>query len=179
MLFRSNSCKNVFDESLIPTARLRNFYTHWRGLCDQAPIPPRSAFDIVEVPPPLIPHLILLDVLEGGRDFRYRVVGTGVRDNVGRDFTGETVEAYHHSHESLSVHDGYIAVVEHGIPDLYRATLLDIDKAFISYDRLAAPLAAPDGRIIQILACFELNITPPGEARLGDLAVSQRVPPRS
>jgi hypothetical protein len=138
--------------------RLRAFQAYWRTLAPEGAVPAYSAFDVVQVPRELLPFLILLDVLDGGRDFRYRVVGTRVVDAIGRDFTGETVSEYRHRHEPPAVAEGYRQVCAHQAPDLYTGTLESVGKDFIAYERLALPLAGDDGAVGFILACFQFDI---------------------
>lgn len=137
--------------------RLRAFQAYWRGLAPEGAVAAYSAFDVIQLPRALLPFLILLDVIEDGRDFRYRVVGTGVVDAIGRDFTGETVSEYRHRHEPPAVAEGYRRVCARRAPDLYQGTLESVGKEFIRYERLAMPLAGDDDRVAYILSCFEFR----------------------
>ncbi|WP_022729336.1 PAS domain-containing protein [Fodinicurvata sediminis] len=147
----------VQDANQITAQRLRDFHAHWKNLCNGAAVAERSAFDIVEAPLDLVGHLILLDVLEGGQDFGYRLVGTKVAEEIGRDFTGETVLQYHARHESREVIDGYAEIVKTGQPHLYQGNLYDLGRDYVTYERLAVPLTDSDGRIAFILACFQFE----------------------
>ena len=139
-----------------PTSpRLRACHGYWRSLAPADILPAYRDFDVVQVPRALLPHLILLDVLDDGRDVRYRVVGTAVVEAIGRDFTGETGSEYRHRHEPPTVAEGYRRVRDTGAPDLYRGTLESVGKEFIAYERLALPLARDDRQVGFILACFE------------------------
>jgi hypothetical protein len=66
---------------------LQQLLEYWRGKRNARPVPTRSSFDPVEIPS-LLPHLMLTEAVEGGEDFRYRVVGTAVVEAAGMDFTG-------------------------------------------------------------------------------------------
>jgi hypothetical protein len=137
--------------------RLRACQAYWRSLAPAGVLPPYRAFDVVQVPRDLLPFLVLLDVLDGGRDFRYRVIGTGVVQAVGRDFTGETVTEYRHRHEPPAVAEGYRRICATSTGDLYHGTLDSVGKEFIAYERLALPLAGEDGSVAYILACFQFD----------------------
>jgi len=154
----ANMSTSTFQKDL-ESPSLRAFFEHWRSLDSAGGIPPREAFDVIDVPPWILPHLILLDVLDGGRHFRYRVVGTGVVARIGRDFTGETVMTYSACHEDAQVQDGYTAVVETGQPHLYTATLRDVGRDHVTYHRLALPLLGHNGKVGFILACFAFGTT--------------------
>lgn len=145
----------VQEANRLTSERLRSFHNHWESLCNGGAVAKRSDFDIVEAPLALVGHLILLDVLDGGQDFRYRVVGTKIAEEIGRDFTGETVLEYHARHESREVIDGYAEIVKTGQPHLYHGSLYDLGRAYMTYERLAVPLMGPGGDIDFILACFQ------------------------
>jgi hypothetical protein len=153
-----------FDVTLQPSLpvdpaspRLRAFYAYWRGLAPAGAVPAYSGFDVVHVPRALLPFLILLEVLDAGADFRYRVVGTGVVEAIGRDFTGETVHEYSHRHEPPGVAEGYRHVRSLQAPDLYQGTLEAVGKGFIRYERLAVPFTGDAGDVEHILACFQFE----------------------
>lgn len=147
----------VQDANPIKSERLCSFYSYWTELCAGASMPERGAFDILEAPRALLGHLILLDVLEGGQDFRYRVVGTEIVEEIGREFTGETVLEYHARHESREVVDGYGDVVRTGMPHLYDGSLYDLGRDYVTYERLAVPIKGEGGGIAFILACFQFE----------------------
>ena len=141
----------------VVSPRLRAFLAYWAELRGEREMPARAEFDVRDVPRPIVAHLILLDVLDGGRAFRYRVVGTGVVAEIGREFTGETVEQYRRNHEGSSVQEGYAEVVRTGRANLYHGNLRDQDREHVVYERLAVPFAGPDGGVSAILACFDFD----------------------
>ena len=51
-------------------------------------LPSRRDIDPVEIPPKILPHLQIIDVVDGGARFRYRLIGTATVDAYGEDFTG-------------------------------------------------------------------------------------------
>ena len=59
---------------------------YWQSLASQA-LPNRHAIDPVQIPD-LLSNVMLLDVLEGGSDFRYRLAGTAVEHNFGAPIKG-------------------------------------------------------------------------------------------
>jgi hypothetical protein len=61
------------------------YWTRKRG---SRAMPGRRDIDPTEIPPRILPNLQLIDVLNGGARFRYRLVGTALVDAYGRDFTG-------------------------------------------------------------------------------------------
>jgi hypothetical protein len=59
---------------------------YWRSLASQG-LPNRHDIDPVDIPD-LLPNIMLLDVLPGGSDFRYRLAGTAVEHNFGKSIKG-------------------------------------------------------------------------------------------
>jgi hypothetical protein len=50
-----------------------------------------------------LPHIFMLDMLDGGQDFRYRLVGTRIVEGLGRDNTGKRLsEVYRDRPQALA-----------------------------------------------------------------------------
>ncbi len=63
----------------------------WSKRTRHGTVPDRADLDpLVEVPQ-LVPHIFLLDVLDGGADFRVRLIGTRIVSHYGRDSTGRRI----------------------------------------------------------------------------------------
>lgn len=60
---------------------------YWTAKRGKRSVPLRGDFDPIELKDHL-PSLFMLDVIEGGRDFRYRLIGTAITAISGRDVTG-------------------------------------------------------------------------------------------
>jgi hypothetical protein len=76
--------------SLIADERLKEGYAYWRRKAPGAKPPRRADFDPIEIPH-LLPHILLVDVLEHGR-FRYRLVATETRQQQKSDPTGRFLD---------------------------------------------------------------------------------------
>ena len=55
-------------------------FEYWQGKCAAGALPASRTLDPLEMPR-LLPHLLLKDVRRDPWDFRYRVVGTLVREH--------------------------------------------------------------------------------------------------
>ncbi len=73
--------------------RLRTLYLLWDGKRRGRTLPARSDFDHAELAP-WFGNLILLDVLEGGKDFHYRLFGVTLAEEAGFDMTGRKLSDY-------------------------------------------------------------------------------------
>lgn len=136
---------------------LAALYQYWEEKKGSGKILRRDHFDPVDVPD-LLSHLILLDVVDGGKNFHYRLVGTHIVTAIGRDFTGETVIQFHKGHEDISVIDGYFAVLEAGEPQLENRSLQNIGRDYITYERLLLPMSRSNGPTDSVLAGFQFHL---------------------
>lgn len=70
-------------------APVRPLYDYWQDDCDCALPVPKARIDPLALPPRLLAHVVLLDVVDDPADFRYRLIGTEITTLVGRDSTGK------------------------------------------------------------------------------------------
>jgi hypothetical protein len=70
---------------------LREIYAYWRVKRASRRMPSRRQIDPAEMPR-LLPHLVISEVVESGRRFRYRLTGTAIARAIGFDPTGRCVD---------------------------------------------------------------------------------------
>ena len=128
---------------------------YWTQLCDgrdagAQDLPAQIDFDPLAISVTL-PYVMLLDVVEGGADFRYRVYGREIAARFGRDLTGMLLsEAAVHAHIAaffLAVYRAALSrreaiLTEHAPPRTISVT---------SWRRLILPLAAGDASISRLV----------------------------
>jgi hypothetical protein len=51
-------------------------------------MPCKRDIDPIELPPKILPNLQLIEVIDRGVRFRYRLIGTALAEAYGRDFSG-------------------------------------------------------------------------------------------
>ncbi len=78
-------------DAIIADARLRALFGYWREKRGDRAMPARADLDPLEIPT-LLPIVGLVDVLDGGARFRYRLVGTEMVDVSGHDPTGRFLD---------------------------------------------------------------------------------------
>jgi hypothetical protein len=131
--------------------QLRFLMDYWTGLAGDRPMPPARAIDAVEMRPAL-GYVNLLDVVEEGRDFRYRVFGSAIAAVTGFDMTGrctsdlkartEAVEFALALHRAV-VERGTPLLIEHGPPSTLSS---------VAWHNLILPLAGTEGTVARLLA---------------------------
>ncbi len=79
------------DLQLEPFADLLDLHRHWLTLSRGRIAPARDEFDPTEIPPRILPKIMMVDVQHDPLDFSYRFWGTGIVDFHGVDLTGHSV----------------------------------------------------------------------------------------
>ena len=80
------------SEEAAPTQELRALLRYWGGLRKGDGLPHYAGFDVLDIPS-AVGFLMLLDVIDGGEDFHYRVYGTGIAQDTGFDMTGKRLSS--------------------------------------------------------------------------------------
>ena len=74
---------NYRDDPVLGTA-----LAYWIEKRGDRRMPSRRDIDPIEIPRKTLPNLQIIDVINGGARFRYRLVGTATVEAYGEDFTG-------------------------------------------------------------------------------------------
>lgn len=103
--------------AVIGHSELRRLYEYWRARASPQRLPSRADISPVDLPPSVLPHLMLLDLAcEGGRlRIRFRLTGTHIDEALGRNPTGEVVG------QGTVVHDRYVAYIQALYEELQQA----------------------------------------------------------
>ncbi len=73
--------------------RLSHLLDVWRQQCPgPGRLPPRLAIDPIALGPELLPYVALVEAVDDGRRFRFRLVGSQLAENAGLDLTGRYVD---------------------------------------------------------------------------------------
>jgi hypothetical protein len=75
------------ESEQVPLGPLRFLATHWHGVAGDGALPHIREIDPFKLRPAL-GYLMVLDPLDGGRDFRYRLYGSAIARISGLDMTG-------------------------------------------------------------------------------------------
>lgn len=130
---------------------LRFLAEHWSGLAGGKSMPHATQVDALELRPAL-GYIMLLDVVDGGRDFRYRLYGSTIARISDFDMTGRL----------LSEHAASAYVAEFAIA-VHRAALKRREPVYTSrqpaaaqfasrWQRLALPLSDDSGTVVRVIA---------------------------
>lgn len=132
--------------------KLRFLLDYWTGLRRDRALPQTTDIDPMRMRPAL-GYVMLVDVIDGGRDFRYRLYGSDLAFVSGFDMTGR----------HLSSHGASANVVEFSLA-VYRAAVIRKEPVFTSrkpvgarhtteWQRVVMPLVDETGAVTRFLAC--------------------------
>ena len=131
-------------------APLRLLLSHWTALKGARALPHFSQIDPLEMQPAL-GYIALVDVLENGRDFHYRLFGTAIALVSGFDMTGRRLSAYPASDYIVEFFRAvYRAVLQRQEPVL---TVHNPPAAVSTtiWHRLVLPMAGASGQLERFL----------------------------
>ncbi len=143
----------VTDEAMRSRVN-RRLRDHWLTLAPESRLPEWSSFDPAPVKA-ILPHLIVVDVGDGGGRFRFRVIGTFVTQLAGRDSTGRWLDRdlYGDRLEYMTWH--YRRCAESAEPLAILGTIHFVDKDWVTAEHLFLPFG-DGGRVDKVLCGLDM-----------------------
>jgi len=148
-----------FAESL-SDQRLLTLYAYWLSKRGGRAMPSRADIDPGDFRA-LLPHILLVDVIDGGTDFRYRLVGTELERHLGRPVTGRLLSELVSGRYLDYMRSLYLTAIIEGVP-VYSANSFDDGRTgfalianFKRTYRLMLPLSR-DGTTVDMVLCGQL-----------------------
>ena len=126
------------------------FYAYWNNKRSGRVMPARADIDPLEIVP-LLPGVMLIDVVADARRFVYRLVGTREAAMRGRDPTGKSVgEGFYGASAEASL-ASYQDVVTRRAPRLERREFVTPDGRYGREQVILLPLSDDDARVTMII----------------------------
>lgn len=127
-------------------------YRYWDRCRRGRKVPMRTDLDPVIDIPKLVSRIILFDVRRAPLDFRFRLVGSYVRQNLSRDYVGHWFSELPNYDANSTLWPRHKLADENGQPMLQRPTYIGPHKDFIAVENVLLPLAVPQaGWAMQIM----------------------------
>jgi hypothetical protein len=123
--------------------------TYWRAIRRARAMPSRRDIDPTEIGL-LLPHLQLIDVIDGGARYRYRLAGTSLVTAFGREYTGKYLDELFAGERLAYAQRVFAMVYSRQRPVFLRnrySTTRDVD---MMANRLYMPLSE-DGRSVNVI----------------------------
>ncbi|MEO9959839.1 MAG: PAS domain-containing protein [Nisaea sp.] len=121
---------------------LSSLFQFWKQKSGGRKAPARNDFDVPELLP-WLPHLMLSDLLHDGTDIRFRVIGTWITEQFGRDDSGKTASEINFAGRSQSILAQYNLAASEMAPVKFRGAFINYTGAedFRISERLVLPLS--------------------------------------
>ncbi|MBT6429275.1 MAG: PAS domain-containing protein, partial [Rhodospirillaceae bacterium] len=133
--------------------RLAEILDFWRKACTGRTMPTRQDIDPLTIPPHLLAHIELIDVLtEPELRFRWRLIGTHVTTAVGRDCTGMYFDELYPAEDFETVSGPFKWVAENAKPLRWHGTSGFIGRDWQAYEGVYLPLSS-NGATVDMIFC--------------------------
>lgn len=138
------------DRDQLRSEPMRHLLAHWSSLADVSRLPSFRQIDPLDLRPAL-GYVILLDVIGGGHDFRYRLYGSTIGSVSGFDMTGKLVSEFPASIyvTEFSVAVGRAAVRRRRPVYTVRRPVGAQDTSL--WERLVLPLVGEGNEVVRLL----------------------------
>lgn len=95
-------------------------FCYWKSLADREQTRPRwSDFDLLRVPPDLLPTTMVYDIQDPIIESKYRFWGTGMTALYGKDYTGQTISSLSPISVRESLANALSIVCQHKAPNAH------------------------------------------------------------
>lgn len=134
--------------------KLLAFYDYWRAAAKGRSMPTRADIDPAEMPRDLLPYLFLVDVVDGGQRFKFRLVGTESAIAAGQKLTGRHIDEVNLSHSYAHyVSNLYRRVLERRRPVLSISNIGTPNTEYHMTQRLMCPLSTDGETVTMVISC--------------------------
>src|SRR5262245_63511473 len=131
----------IITEKELTSALVIEGYRYWQSKRNGHAIPARSAFDPLLEIPALVRFMMLKDVQRDPLDFRYRLVGTGLRPHMTTDYTGQWMSDVEYQRPPSTIWDYHKQVAETGEPLFIKPNYVGPHKDYLFVEAAMLPLA--------------------------------------
>ncbi len=158
----SSTVSNATGPAISPRSPLlRQLYAYWEKKRADKRMPSRRDMDPVEIDPPLLPWIMLLDVEGTPRRFRYRLVGTRLVELLERDLTGRYLDELRDLGPVVeTIMERYDGVAASRWPLNFEDEFVDVNGRRLWAERLALPLGETETAVQSIMVGFAVQDRP-------------------
>jgi hypothetical protein len=130
---------------------LRAGYEYWHGRKGDRLFPSRRDFDPMVEITQLARNMMLLDVSHDPLDFRYRLIGTSVREHLGADLTGRRWSEIEFQRTPNPIWMHHQLVVDNRAPRFLRPNYIGPHRTFMFVESAVLPLGDDPDRVEMLM----------------------------
>ncbi len=140
--------------------RLLALRDYWDGKRAGRAMPPRSCIRPEEIPH-LLPHVILVDIEAEPFRLRYRLIGTGITETMGRNSTGRYYDELYGPELLENINASFRELIRRKIPLRTYGEAFYSDKNIYGYETINLPLSPDGARVDKVLGMIMFHVGPP------------------
>ena len=146
---------DIVTESDINSALILSFHRFLKECCEGDPIPHRTHFTPESVRP-WIGHVQIVEVIDGGRDFYHRIIGTVIVTVIGRDLSRKYVSESEYEIGAEAMLSRYRETTARAIPTFRKGSMIwALNKSWIPFESLTAPVSHGSGAVDQLVTVID------------------------
>ncbi len=128
-----------FAMNEIPSGILKNVYQYWLDMKGEREMPSRADLNPADITN-LLPYIMLVDVEQQPRRYRYRLVGTETVKAMGYDVTGQYLDELPLVEKHVKIRSDWL--VKEKSPYMFFDKLKWSNRSLLDYQTIALPLSA-------------------------------------
>jgi hypothetical protein len=132
---------------------------YWAAKRGGRSMPSRRDIDPIEISPKILPNLQIIDVIDGGARFRFRLVGTTVVEIYGSDFSGKYPDEMFPDDRLKFVEGVYRTVCETKAPLFCRNRYYTPKNLELVASRIYMPLSDDDWNVHHIFCVLRFEFS--------------------
>ena len=149
--------EHAYDLSYRDDPMLGSVLAFWVRKRGTRSMPSKRDMDPTEIPPEHLPNLQIIDVLDGGKSFRYRLVGTALVQAYGEDYTGKYSNELLDPEIMRAMHEMYETVCRSKVPLFARHKYQTSTNIGLVTKRIYMPLSDDGVDVHHIFGVFRLE----------------------
>lgn len=135
---------------------LAELLQHWKALCGDRKMPERGDFDPAKVPR-LLADICLVEVIDGGSDYFYRVAGSRLEELSGQKLQGRRFSEITHAEARESMRATCAASVHSARPVVIKNKLREPGRDHVSIIAIILPMSDDGETVNMILTLTEFE----------------------
>ncbi|MBM3573343.1 MAG: PAS domain-containing protein [Alphaproteobacteria bacterium] len=139
------------------SARIEAALRYWKRQRGAQAMPTRAAIDPTDIPP-LLPYVLLIDVLSDPLDFRFQLIGSSVDSIIGQNYRGVRFSELPHMAPGNKVWDEYVQVVEQKQPLTSEIPYVGRAKLVRHLSHCLMPLSSDQETVDAVFTVVEINL---------------------
>ena len=137
---------------------LKNYLSLWQRQRGDKPFPSRNELSPRQLAP-VMPHMTLARVVDGGRDLELRIIGNEIVQAYGENYMGRSLSSLRHL-VGEEMGDAYHVVVSEGLPVLLEGWFEIANQRCLHREVLLTPLGESGEHVDHVLSVGALSPDP-------------------